>query len=61
MVEYEFQRISFPRNKSTGAVCQWLTQAAELQGWELDRLRKDRQGERTAVLRRKIIRMRATW
>lgn len=61
MVEYEFQRVLFPQNKSTNAVCQWLTQAAECQGWELDRLRKDPSGQRTVVLRRKIIRMRATW
>lgn len=60
MIEYEFWNVSFPRTKSRGAVCQWLTQAAEFQGWELDRLRKDRTGHRTVTLKRKIIRMRAT-
>lgn len=60
MIEYEFWNLSIPRSQSRGAVCQWLTQAAELQGWELDRLRRDRSGHRTVRLRRKIIRMRAT-
>ena len=61
MFEYEFHRVSFPKNKSTATVCQWLTTAAECHGWELDRLRKDPHGERTVILKRKIIRMRATW
>lgn len=61
MFEYEFQRVSFSKQKSNSAVCQWLTTAAECQGWELDRLRKDDRGERTVVLKRKIIRMRASW
>lgn len=61
MFEYEFHRVSFPKSKSITAVCQWLTTAAECQGWELDRLRKDSYGERTVILKRKIIRMRATW
>lgn len=61
MIEYEFWDLSISRSKSVQAVCQWLTQAAEFQGWELDRLRKDRTGERTVRLRRKIIRMRPTY
>lgn len=60
MIEYEFWNVSISRTKSQNAVCQWLTQAAEFQGWELDRLRKDTTGHRTVRLRRKIIRMRAT-
>lgn len=60
MIEYEFRRLSLPSGQSRHAVCRLLTDAAEYQGWELARLRKDRQGRRTVTLRRKIIRMRAT-
>ncbi len=60
MIEYEFWNLSIPRTQSRNAVCQWLTTAAEVQGWELDRLRRDPTGHRTVRLRRKIIRMRAT-
>ncbi|MET1132510.1 MAG: DUF5703 family protein [Aeromicrobium sp.] len=60
MIDYEFWDVSIDRTKSRNAVCQWLTQAAEFQGWELHHLRKDPTGHRTVRLRRKIIRMRAT-
>jgi hypothetical protein len=60
-VEYEFWDFSIPRSQSRSAVCRLLTDAAEFQGWELDRLRKDRSGQRTVRLRRKIIRVRATF
>ncbi len=60
MIEYEFWNLSIDRSKSRGAVCHMLTQAAEYQGWELERLRKDPSGARTVRLRRKIIRMRST-
>ena len=60
MVEYEFWDLTIARHESRGAVCRMLTAAAEYQGWELDRLRRDRTGQRTVRLRRKIIRMRAT-
>ena len=60
MIEYEFWNLTIDRRKSRGAVCHMLTQAAEYQGWELQRLRKDVSGERTVTLRRKIIRMRST-
>lgn len=59
-VEYEFWDFSIPRTQSRSAVCRLLTDAAEFQGWELDRLRRDPSGRRTVRLRRKIIRMRAT-
>ncbi|MDR6119478.1 hypothetical protein QE370_002662 [Aeromicrobium sp. SORGH_AS981] len=59
-VEYEFWDFSIPRTQSRNAVCRLLTDAAEFQGWEIDRLRKDRSGHRTVRLRRKIIRVRAT-
>lgn len=59
-VEYEFWDFSLPRTQSRSAVCRFLTDAAEFQGWELDRLRRDPSGRRTVRLRRKIIRVRAT-
>lgn len=61
MIEYEFWNLSIPRTQSTQAVCRLLTDAAEFHGWELERLRKDRSGHRTVRLKRKIIRMRATY
>ncbi len=61
MVEYEFWDLTIGRHESRKNVCQMLTHAAEYQGWELDRLRKDLSGVRTVRLRRKILRMRATW
>jgi hypothetical protein len=60
MIEYEFWNLTIPRTKSRQAVCRMLTDAAEYQGWELERLRRDGTGERTVVLRRKIMRMRST-
>lgn len=60
MIEYEFWNMTIPRTQSRQAVCRLLTDAAEYHGWELDRLRKDGTGERTIVLRRKIMRMRST-
>ncbi|MGZ5367534.1 DUF5703 family protein [Aeromicrobium sp.] len=61
MIEYEFRRLTLDRTQSRNAVCRLLTDAAEYQGWELARLRKDPTGNRTITLRRKIIRMRATF
>ena len=55
MIEYEFWNLTIDRTKSRSAVCRMLTDAAEYQGWELDRLRKDGSGQRTVTLRRKII------
>ena len=60
MIEYEFWNLTIERTKSRSAVCRMLTDAAEYQGWELDRLRKDGSGQRTVTLRRKIIRKRST-
>lgn len=60
MVEYEFWDLTISRTKSRHAVCRMLTEAAEYQGWELARLRRDPSGTRTVRLRRKIIRMRPT-
>jgi hypothetical protein len=60
MIEYEFWNLTIPRQQSRQAVCRLLTDAAEYQGWELDRVRIPDTGDRTVVLRRKIIRMRST-
>lgn len=60
MIEYEFRDLVIDRSQSRNAVCRLLTDVAEYQGWELDRLRKDPSGRRTVRLRRKIIRVRAT-
>lgn len=60
MVEYEFWNLDFDRTDSRTAVCRLLTEIAEYHGWEIDRLRKDRTGNRTVRLRRKVIRMRST-
>ncbi len=59
-MEYEFWNLTIDRTKSRNAVCHMLTQAAEYQGWELERLRRDVTGQRTVRLRRKIIRLRST-
>lgn len=59
--QYEFWDLSIPRTHSRQAVRRLLTDAAEFHGWELDRLRRDPTGHRTVRLRRKIIRMRATF
>ncbi|MGA8850434.1 MAG: DUF5703 family protein [Aeromicrobium sp.] len=59
-MEYEFWNLTIDRSKSRNAVCHMLTQAAEYQGWELERLRRDVTGKRTVRLRRKIIRLRST-
>ena len=60
MVEYEFWDMDVARTESRHAVCRLLTDAAEYHGWELDRLRKAPDGNRTIRLRRKIIRVRST-
>jgi hypothetical protein len=60
MIEYEFWNLTIPRQQSRQAVCRLLTDAAEYHGWELDRVRIPDTGDRTVVLRRKIIRMRST-
>ncbi|CAN5383488.1 MAG: hypothetical protein JWP10_1502 [Nocardioidaceae bacterium] len=59
-MEWEFWRFSLGRHHSRNAVRQMLTHAAEYQGWELDRVRIDSDGERKIILRRKVIRMRST-
>lgn len=59
-MEYEFQRVWFPRTQTRSAVRRLLTDAAEYGGWELARLRMFPDGTRRVTLRRKIIRVRRT-
>ncbi len=57
-VEYEFERLTIPRDFSRNFVTRMLVDRAEHGGWELDRLRLFPDGTRKVVLRRKIIRQR---
>ena len=58
-VEWEFERLTIPRDFSRGFVTRLLVERAEHGGWELDRVRIAPDGTRRGVLRRKIIRFRA--
>jgi Family of unknown function (DUF5703) len=60
-VEYEFERLTIPRELSRSSVTRMLVDRAEHGGWELDRLRLSPDGTRRVVLRRKIIRQRSTY
>lgn len=55
-VEYEFDRITIPREHARSLVTRMLVERAETGGWELDRVRISADGTRRVVLRRKIIR-----
>jgi hypothetical protein len=55
-VEWEFERITLPRDFSRNVVTRMLVERAEKGGWELDRVRITADGTRRVVLRRKIIR-----
>jgi hypothetical protein len=57
-VEYEFERVTIPRQLSRNVVTRMLIDRAEHGGWELERLRLSPDGTRRVVLRRKIIRQR---
>ena len=59
-VEYEFERLILPRGFSRSFVTRLLAVRDERGGWERDRLRLSPDGTRRVVLRRKIIRQRAT-
>jgi phage gp46-like protein len=60
-VEYEFEKLTLPRDLSRNVVTRLLVDRAEHGGWELDRLRIAHDGSRRVVLRRKIIRQRSTY
>ena len=59
--EYEFQRLTIPRDFSRNVVTRMLVDHAERGGWELDRVRILHDGTRKVVMRRKIIRQRPTY
>jgi hypothetical protein len=59
-IEYEWRTVDFPRGTGKGSVRQLLTLSAERGGWELARSRISRDGQRSVVLRRKIIRAQRT-
>lgn len=59
-VEYEFERLTLSREFSRNVVTRMLVDRAEHGGWELDRVQIGPDGTRRVVLRRKIIRQRAT-
>ena len=60
VVEWEFQKLTISREFSRNVVTRLLVEHAEHGGWELDRVRVSPDGTRRVVLRRKIIRQRAT-
>ena len=59
--EFEFQRLTIPRDFSRNVVTRMLVDHAERGGWELDRVRILHDGTRKVILRRKIIRQRPTY
>jgi hypothetical protein len=59
-VEWQFEKLTISRELSRNAVTRLLVERAEHGGWELDRLQIRADGTRRVVLRRKIIRQRAT-
>ena len=59
-VEYEFERLTLPRDLSRNFVTRMLVERAEHGGWVLDRVRITHDGTRRVVLKRRIIRQRRT-
>jgi hypothetical protein len=57
-VEFEFEKLTLPREFPRSVVTRMLVERAEHGGWELDRLRIGPDGARRITLRRKIIRQR---
>ena len=55
-VEWEYERLTIPRDFSRSYVKNLLVERAEHGGWTLDRVRIGPDGVRRVVLRRKIIR-----
>ncbi len=55
-MEWEFDRLTLPRELSRNVVTRLLVERAERGGWELDRVRIGSDGVRRVMLRRKIIR-----
>jgi hypothetical protein len=60
MVVDEYRRMLLPRGTGRSAAQRLLTDAAEHEHWELDRLRLYPDGTRKVVLRRRIMRVKST-
>lgn len=58
--EWEYDRVTVPREVSRSAAAQLLAERAERGGWVLHRVRLTTDGTRRVVLRRKIIRQRTS-
>lgn len=62
MPEYEFVDVYVPRGVTRKETTRLLTDQAEYEHWELDRLSLHADGSRRVRLKRRIIRqLRATW
>ena len=59
-VEWEHKRLYVPRGVPRKACTQLLTEQAEHEHWELERLRLYPDGSRRVVLRRKVMRVSRT-
>lgn len=57
---WEYRQLSLPRGTSREATRVLLTGAAEIEHWELDRLRLYPDGRRLVTLRRRVYRVRRT-
>ena len=58
--DFEVQHLRVPHTASRNAVRRLLTDEAEYGGWELERLRRHRNGVRDVWLKRRIIKARST-
>jgi hypothetical protein len=59
-MDYQYQRLTLPRDVTRHAAQRLLADAAEHEHWELDRVRLYPDGSRKVVLRRRILRVRST-
>lgn len=57
---WEYREMNFPRNSKRSDVKAYLTTMAEIERWELDRVRVHRDGRRWVRLRRKIYHLQRT-
>lgn len=57
---WEYRQLSFPRGTAKEAARSVLVEAAEVERWELARLRLHPDGRRTVWLRRRVLRVART-
>ena len=60
MVEWEYRRMLLPRGTGRNVAQRMLTDIAEHEHWELDRLRLFPDGTRRVVLRRRYLKVQPT-